>query len=357
MHAHWPRTEGVSADTFPRPATTAGPHDRRFMTMRQQRAKYRFIPRVEVCEARDCPSVNAYVNGGAVIVNGDNASNTVNITYANGLVTAGITGSSGSSSVTASNVSVISVMTRGGNDNVTFTANGVITSTLTLNVDLGHGSDNTNNVNNLTVDVSGGSSAPNLAIGVLGGAGRDNATVNVGSLTGTNLIVTGAMGAGNDSFATHLTGTMTNNADAFIQSFGGLGDDALSFNASAGDTLNMDPNTRLTVTDDGGLGNDTINTNYAGTMNGSVAMTEFGDAGFDTVNANVGAAAGSNGQLALVASGGLGNDNLTVKVAPPPTFSAQLYGNAGSDTATETSNVQSTGVEHNTVIPPSESGI
>jgi hypothetical protein len=318
--------------------------------MRLQPAKHRFIPRLELCEARDCPSVSAYVQDGAVIVNGDNADNTVTISYANGNVTASITGSSGSSSVTASNVGVISVFTRGGNDNVSFTANGAVTQSLTLTVDLGHGSDTTNNTNNLSVDLTGGSSAPDLVVSALGWVGRDNATINVGSLSGTNLVVTGTMSSGNDQFATNLTGSMTNNAEAFIQGIGGLGDDKLSFNA-AGGALNMDAGTRLSVTYDGGVGNDTITTNYSGAMNGGVAFTDVGAAGFDTVNANVAANSGSNGQLAVSAQGGLGNDNLTVQVAPPPTFTAAIFGGAGSDTASETSNVQVTGVEHNTVLP------
>src|SRR5688572_30593791 len=101
--------------------------------MSSDRSKWRFIPRLEAFEGRDCPAVSAVINGGLLTVTGDGGNDTVQITFDDGQYTATITGSSGSSTATGP-VAAITVLTKGGSDNVVFNAVDPLTSNLALTV-------------------------------------------------------------------------------------------------------------------------------------------------------------------------------------------------------------------------------
>ena len=284
----------------------------------------RFLPRLEALEDRWVPSTVAF----------DGATATLTVT-----------GTAGKDAI---------VITDDGTNNagaVTVTGNGatLFTSGPTAGVDQVHtirvnteGGNHDSVVYNLTGDMV----ANNRSIAATFGGGKgDRFAANVnGNLVNSFLLLQATGGSGGDK----LTGTMTGslNGASFLGFLykGGTGNDTISIDAT--NSVAIGPLAQLTVSVDGGAGNDVINVNYEGQLQGAFFLGASGSAGKDRVSATVtldgvsngllfGPTSPNTGKAAAQVDGGGGNDKLSFEVdlsgALKPASAAEIDGGAGVD--------------------------
>src|SRR5262245_39013961 len=225
---------------------------------------HRFRPALETLENRYCPAAGIVVIGHTMIVQGDADANDVTITDdGNGNISATLTGLNVWTSKDGTGINYVIVNTKGGNDTVTYTLNGDLTSSLALAVDLGAFQDGTGNTNSVDFNFSGYTvKAPYLAVGVLGTLGTDKVTAEFGAITDSYVALGAALGGNDDSFTATLSGALSGDADVYLGAYGGFGKDTLKVDATADVTI--DSNAELAVLLDGGWGDDTINFDYKG---------------------------------------------------------------------------------------------
>jgi Ca2+-binding RTX toxin-like protein len=212
-------------------------------------------------------------------------------------------------------------------------------------------------------------------IEVLGKGGNDQVTYTLtGDLTTSRAVLTD-LGAGNDGFTATLGGAVNNASGLTVEAFGDAGADTLAVHQSGAvargtffpyldggagnDTLTYDStgavNAGASVSPglSGGAGNDTISSTYAGVIAGNYIynLAIDGGSGNDRITENVSAQAGSTGTVGqsaatpAVVEGGAGNDQITFAVAVDPAAAATqvnafAVGGAGRDTVTRSANVQ-----------------
>jgi hypothetical protein len=254
-----------------------------------------------------------------VNISDDGTTNAGNITVKLG---------NGTTYTSKSAISMIQVMTLGGNDQVSYHLTGDLMGARTVNTQLG--------------------------------AGNDQFTANIdGAIRTTGVLDLESYGdAGNDNMVINQTGSSL--AGVFFPYMeGDGGNDTLAFNS----TSNISQGATVAPVLLGGAGNDTISLRYAGLINGEFLhnLTIDGGAGNDNVSANVTVASGSTGSVGNSATttaivlGGDGNDQVKFAIAIDPTVSsAQVHaialGNAGVDGIQRTSNVQGDSSNDNDAI-------
>jgi hypothetical protein len=306
----------------------------------QRRRGARLAPALEVLEGRQLLSaapaqvgVSEGTSSGTptLLIMGTNSSDVINITDngsgAPGNIT--VTLGNGSTYTTRTAVSEIELVSRAGNDQISYTLTGDLTTERTVLVYLGSGKDQfLANVNGAVDNPAG------LDIEGYGGTGHDTMTINQpGQIKQGTFIPFLAAGPG--------PATMT---------FNGTG--------SINGTANLNP------AFSGGAGSDTIVSNYSGTIDGRYIynMTVHGGRGHDTITDNIHVGPGSVGSVgtsttspALVKAG-TGRANIHYAITMDPTAStAQVYAaviaNRG-DKVERTNNVvnASTGGTKDTVI-------
>jgi Ca2+-binding RTX toxin-like protein len=227
------------------------------------------------------------------------------------------------------------VHTRGGDDTLTYTLTNPLTSPLNLQIDMGSGNDTA------TLDFSPGITNTRLKVDFTGGKGNDTLTTKFGAITNSELYFRSNLGKGNDTFDNTLLGSIVGDSAVRFLVHGGKGADTLGFHA---DSTNIDSGAKLDVNLLGGKGNDTINVDYQGVLNGELRLNANGGPGDDTVNANLTLNAGSSGELRGQVRGGPGNDTLTFNVfdnsGGTADVDAFIDGGPGADTITHTPNVK-----------------
>jgi hypothetical protein len=254
-----------------------------------------------------------------LLVLGTNSADVINITD-NGTGAAGnitVTLGNGATYTTQTAVSEVEVMSRGGNDHISYTLTGPLVAERTVLVDLGSGSDQfMGNVNGAIDNTAG------LDMEVYAGSGTDVMTINQ----------TGPV----------LEGTFI----PFLS--GGSGKDTMTFNGTGPINANAILNPALAA----GSGKDTIVSNYSGTIDGTYAynMMIKGGTGTDDITNDIHVGPGSEGSVgtgittpALIKAGrGLEHIHYAVTVDPTGTGAqiyAELTGVHGHDTVERTANV------------------
>jgi hypothetical protein len=291
----------------------------------------RFVPQLEVLEDRHCPSFIG-VQGHTLLILGDPTADTVSIMDSgNGTISGTINGQSAA----GTDINHVVVHTRGGDDTLTYTLTNPLTSPLNLQIDMGSGNDTA------TLDFSPGITNTRLKVDFTGGKGNDTLTTKFGAITNSELYFRSNLGKGNDTFDNTLLGSIVGDSAVRFLVHGGKGADTLGFHA---DSTNIDSGAKLDVNLLGGKGNDTINVDYQGVLNGELRLNANGGPGDDTVNANLTLNAGSSGELRGQVRGGPGNDTLTFNVfdnsGGTADVDAFIDGGPGADTITHTPNVK-----------------
>jgi serralysin len=242
-------------------------------------------------------------------VNDDGTGNAGNVTIRLG---------DGTTYTSQAAISVIEVLGKGGNDQVTYSLNGNLNSPRSVLLDLGAGNDQ------FTAAIAG----------------------DINDSVGLDLEVYGD--AGNDTMMIRQTGSML--SGTFVPYLdGGSGNDSLTYSG----TGSIASGAALVPGLSGDAGNDTINANYSGQINGNYIynLTISGGAGNDSISDVVNVAAGSSGtvgssaQVPAVVEGGVGNDHIVFAVnVDPSVASSQVFawvvGGPGKDTIQRTSSVE-----------------
>jgi len=291
----------------------------------------RFVPQLEALEDRNCPSFIG-VRGNTLLIMGDPTADTVSITdNGNGTITGTIDGQS----ATGTTINHVVVHTRGGDDTLTYTLTSPLTSPLHLQIDMGSGNDSA------TLDFSPGVMDTRLKVDFTGGNGNDTLTTMFGAVTNSKVNFRSNLGKGDDTFDNTLLGNIVGDSAVRFLVQGGKGADTLGFHAA---NTNIDAGAKLDVNLFGGKGNDTINVDYQGVLNGKLRLNADGGPGDDTITANLTLNAGSTGELRGHMRGGPGNDTLTFNVIDNSggmaDVDAFVSGGPGMDTITNTPNVK-----------------
>jgi hypothetical protein len=167
--------------------------------------------------------------------------------------------------------------------------------------------------------------ANNRSIEATFGAGKgDTFTANInGNLINSFLLVQANGGNGGDRLSATATGSLNGASFLGFLFKGGTGKDQIRIDAT--NSVNIGPLAQLTVSVDGGAGNDRIDVNYEGQLQGAFFLSASGGAGNDRVNVTVTLDGVSNGLLfgpvsphtgkaAAQVDGGGGNDKLSFEV-------------------------------------------
>jgi hypothetical protein len=258
----------------------------------------RLVPQIETLEDRCVPAIFSFNPAtGTLTVTGSNQRDVIAV-QDDGTNNAGavVVSANGATLFTSgptagvNQVHTIVINTLGGKDRVAYDLNGdMVANNRSLNVTFGNGKGDRFDAN-----LNGNLVNSFLLLQVTGGSGGDRITNNVnGSLNGASFLG--------------------------LLDKGGTGKDAIAVNAT--NSVNIDPLAQLTASIDGGAGNDTINVNYEGQVQGALFLDAFGGAGNDRVSATLtfdgvsnglvfGPVSPNSGKAAAQVRGGGGNDRL-----------------------------------------------
>jgi hypothetical protein len=194
--------------------------------------------------------------------------------------------------------------------------------------------------------LTGNMIANNRSINATFGGGKGDrfeGDVN-GNLINSFLLLQANGGNGGDKLTGSLTGSLNGNSFLGFLYKGGTGSDQLRIDAT--NSVNIDPLAQLTVSLDGGAGDDRIDVNYEGQMQGAFFLAANGSAGKDKVNATLtfdglsngllfGPMSPNTGKMAAQVNGGGGKDKLSFEVdlsgMLKPASAAEIDGGAGVD--------------------------
>jgi hypothetical protein len=287
----------------------------------------RTLPGVEPLEDRTCLSTLSF-SGHILTLTGDNANDTITIRDdGHGDVTASIKSGSATKSISEKGVQGVVVHTGNGNDTVTYALTGKMTTSRSLEIDLGKGDDQ------VAMNFSKGVSAPGLNVKVNDGAGYDRVAAAFGSITNTTVNLNVNQGARIDSFFASFNGTIGGKAKVNVNSRSGSGYNGTDINM----TSNIGSAAAVTVNTVGGINSGTAHVNYAGQLDGKLTIKEQAGAGGDFLEADVTLRAGSNGTLSDTLLGGPGDDLLVSQLKNYSTkmksVHAAIDGGSGTDIA------------------------
>jgi hypothetical protein len=274
---------------------------------------------------------------------------------------------------------------KGGNDSLTYVVDGpTLSSSKSLNFDMGHGNDNVfidmggqlvvafdgsnDNVvpthnghdhgdgdilidepNNFGNPVPLNITAP-MNITVNGGAGNDMIDGVFGhARAGLSFRTYG--GTGNDTLAASLAGIVAANKNVVIFQDGGTGNDQFHFN-SYGEGIEVGG--RVAVVQRGGAGDDHFDLTAFGAIEGTLLINQIGNTGKDTIHSIVHAAFHSEGGVRARLFGDTANDDMLLAVhreeVPPNVLlaaplknmliEASVHGGVGGNRAWVTPNVK-----------------
>jgi hypothetical protein len=168
----------------------------------------------------------------------------------------------------------------------------------------------------------------------------DNANVNIDA----------DLGLGKDIYFGSMKGDLIGNANVAYRIHGGSDKDSIHVDALG---VKVDQNARLDVNFFGGLGDDDMQLNYKGVMNGTLKVREQGDAGEDKVVALIELDNDTDsikGKLDVILFGNSGRDALTLVVTDHTNhefdfLNALIDGGIGRDICTKSAGVQDVNCE------------
>jgi hypothetical protein len=283
--------------------------------------------------------VAVFAAGGALVVFGTKADNTIHITDdGNGGVSVTVDGGAASSFTGIKNIVVHG---RDGNDTVNYQLTGPATLGTHLNLHLGNGNDTA------TLDFAAGVNSPRLKVDLDGGKGNDTVNATFGELTSGNVYFRANLGDGDDTFTGTLNGDVLAGAKLRVKVAGHKGNDTFTLNAAGADVA---AEALLALDFDGDKGTDTFNVTYQGKVEGTLRLEAEGGKDNDTATVNLTLDTGSTGRVSAEVEGDKGDDNLTLNVnlttaTDTATVKAVLDGGKGTDTGVATDNVLKKGIE------------
>jgi hypothetical protein len=321
---------------------------------RPRRRPAGFVPRVEVLEDRRVPTCTAVQFGNTLNIDGTARSDTIQI------------GDSGSGSLSLlcdgdptprlfSGVVQVNVRTRAGNDLVHYDLLGSIASLHGLSVNFGSGPHQTDRfvafLNGKTLF-----SGANYFIGVSGGRGSDNLSVNTGLDPNRTLVTTLSQGLVIPPFVAFQPG---------------------STNFGTAPAVNIQPNALFRLNLAGGRGTNKIAVNYEGMIAGTpgaaanpfapavnqgiLSVSITGCPHNDLITTHILADADSAGLVRASEQGAPGNDNLTLtirqqrgtSVVPGQVIAVdgRIDGGAGHNHCDRTPNVQAVNCQSDVLEP------
>jgi hypothetical protein len=306
--------------------------------------------RVEQLEDRRVLNCTVMQSGQVLNIRGDNHSDVINVTDDGaGGITVNCNGLMKTS--TFNGVSIINI--RGGNrgtDVITYDLTGALSGTRIVNVHGGKG----NRVLNVMVGANLKSGA-SLQFNENGGRGNDlvNFTDMGNLLAGSSLQFNSHGGRGNDTFNGMLAGNVEAGSFLGLDLGAGRGRDLL--HVSALSDVHIAQGALVDIVFRGGRTSDQESFDYAGKVDGMLAVTANGGPSNDLIAINLSPAASSDGTILANVNGGPGNDNL--RLAIPVTSSsskltvlATLDGGPGNDTCAATNNVTERNCENKTML-------
>jgi hypothetical protein len=287
----------------------------------------RFVPGVEALEERLVPAVNFIVQGSTLFIVGPTTRN------ARGQqIVITDTGGAGPNNVTAFSkqpfspnvpISNIVVNTSRGNDRVAYNLLGSLTTTRSLTVNLGGGSD------------------------------QFVATIRSNLLSGSSLAIIANGDGGPDTLQAKLIGSLASNSRLALAYDGGGGDNRIFIQSAS--AVSVGTGASIVESLNGNGGSDRVITQYQGLLGGNLQVNARGGRGPNTMSADLEIAAGSSGRiLSSSLFGGPRDDTLTFLVhnrSGIPANNQFLDGDGGFNTAVRTSNVIVSHVARDRVVP------
>ena len=305
----------------------------------------RVRPQLEILEDRCCPSGVSLQNH-VLTLTGDSTNNTIIVRDGgHGNVSAQIEDGHGVwHSLSGIGVSTINVNSNGGNDRIEYDLNNTLTSSETLNFNLGKGNDQVHL--NFTQKIT----ASSLKINLNGGGGNPDVLATFGEIDGTNLQLLARLGNaqnhfnskwdGGAQFYAKFTGNENGNANVNVNVQGGDGISGINVNAGG----NIAKTAKMAISTTVGNNDNTVHTDYAGQLLGSLTIQDQVGSGWDWLESNINLTKGSTGSLVANLHGGSATDPLILNVRDSGShlqkLDATITGGKGDSTIDHTGNVK-----------------
>lgn len=320
--------------------------------------KSSYRPALENLEDRWCPAATIGFANGVLTVTGDNNANNVQIVQNDDSNQLTVSADGATQVFDSDDVTKVAINLLGGDDQLTYKlgGGGDFEEAKDIQIDLGAGNDKA--TLDFANDGAGGLAEidDNLNINVLGQAGNDQLDAFFGKVDGVNLTLAGNLGFGDDKFFAELKGDLTGDAQAVInmQDVNDLvaplinrvllagGKDQFTVRASA--DVNIANDARLDVTLRTFDGNDNVQVQYQGELDGALKVQVATDDGADLAIALITLDQGSAGTVQAKVDGGGDNDIIALKIfdnsGNAAILQALLDGGAGdNDACVRTGNV------------------
>jgi hypothetical protein len=260
---------------------------------------------VEPLEDRTCLSTLS-VSGHILSITGDASANSqISIRDdGHGDVTASVRAKGVTKSISAHGVSGIVVHTGNGDDSVSYSLTGKMTTSRSITIDLGSGQDAA------LLNFSKGVSASGLNVKVHDGSGTDRVAAIFGAIHNTHLNLTSSGGSDIDLFDARFDGAITGTANVVVNAQNGAGWNGIDI----GFQSNIASTSHVAVNAVGGKNPGTIHVNYQGQLDGSLVINEHAGRSGDFLASKVTLAPGSTGRLQDHLMGGVGDDLLMLNL-------------------------------------------
>jgi len=365
------------------------------MTFRQRT----FRPRVERLENRWCPAVDVFLYGRSMIIRGDANNDLINIQDdGQGNVSATISNTASSDSLSASGVLSVVVYGNNGDDTVNYNLTADLVQRRNIYLYLGNGNDQANLNLNAGLDAGGdlysvfaggaGNDSINTDLGAIVRArvnlfeylqanddasdidfnglidlstvnvhvdanhGNDNLDVMLGSIADSRVNVKLYGQTGNDTIDASFAGLLLLNSNITglssvnISTWDGYGNDNVTYSAAG---VDVGAGSTLALNTSSYQGLDTVDVDWSGELDGRLNVSIVGGWLSDTLSADLRATGGSTGELYASMIGFWQPDTLTLNVYDDfdslTVLSAYLNGGRfGGNNATYTSNVNAVNV-------------
>jgi hypothetical protein len=305
----------------------------------------RVRPQLEILEDRCCPSGVSLTNH-VLSLTGDATNSTIIVRDGgHGNISAQVEDGHGKwHSLSAVGVSTVNVNSLTGNDHIEYDLTNTLTSSETLNFNLGKGNDQ------VRLNLSQKISAPSLKINVDGGGGNPNILATFGNIDGTNLQLLARLGNasnhfnskwdGGAQFYAKFTGNETGNANVNVNVQGGDGVSGINVNVGG----NIAKTAKMAISTTVGNNDNTIHTDYNGKLDGSLTIQDQVGSGWDWLESNINLTKNSTGSLVVHLKGGSATDPLILAVHDTGShlhkLDATISGGAGDSTISHTGNVK-----------------
>jgi hypothetical protein len=305
----------------------------------------RVRPQLEILEDRCCPS-GVSLSNHILTLTGDSTNSTITVRDGgHGNIIAEVKDGRGQwHSLSANGVGTVNVNSNGGSDRIEYDLTNQLTSSETLNFNLGKGNDH------VRLNFDQKISAPSLKINLNGGGGNPDVLATFGNIDGTDLQLAARLGnswnhfdhkwGGGAQFYAKFAGNETGKANVNVNVQGG--DGVSGINVKVGGDIGK--NAKMAISTTVGNNDNTIHTDYTGKLDGSLTIQDQVGSGWDWLESNINLTKGSTGSLVAHLNGGSATDPLILVVHDNGShlhkLDATITSHAGDTTINHTGNVK-----------------